>query len=272
MRYRTLIVAFLALCLGLLTACSAAPDSNISRDELTYDDILGTGIANSCLQLPATTRGSIPLDSNESYVLSDLCLEPTEFFVKEEGSKRKEAEFIPGKPLTRYTSSLDQVSGQLKVNDDGSLTFLEKRGFDFQAITVQLPGGEQVPFLFTIKGLVATTQPGFGSVSSSSDFEGEFKVPSYRGAGFLDPKARGVYTGYDNAVALPAGADDEEYNRANAKRVDSGKGKISLRVTNVDESTGEIAGVFESEQPSDTDLGADDPEEVMIRGIFYAQG
>ena len=109
------------------------------------------------------------------------------------------------------------------------------------------------------------------SINTSTDFEGEFNVPSYRGAVFLDPKGRGVASGYDNAVALPSEADSEQLKRANTKRVETGKGKISLQVAKVDNNTGEIAGTFESEQPSDTDLGADDPKEVKVRGIFYAR-
>ncbi len=46
---------------------------------------------------------------------------------------------------------------------------------------------------------------------------------------------------------------------------------MSLQVTKVDKETGEIAGVFESEQPSDTDLGAKEAVDVKIRGIFYAR-
>ncbi|BAB75553.1 photosystem II manganese-stabilizing polypeptide [Anabaena sp. FACHB-709] len=271
MRYRALIVAFLAVCLGLLTACSDAPASS-TRDILTYEQIRGTGLANKCPQLTETSRGSIPLDSSKSYVLKELCLEPTNFFVKEEpANKRQTAEFVAGKLLTRYTSTIDQVSGDLKFNDDSSLTFVEKDGLDFQAITVQLPGGERVPFLFTIKNLVAQTQPGLSSLNTSTDFEGTFKVPSYRGAAFLDPKGRGVVSGYDNAVALPAQADDEDLTRTNVKRAEILNGKISLQIAKVDSSSGEIAGTFESEQPSDTDLGADEPKEVKIRGIFYAR-
>jgi photosystem II oxygen-evolving enhancer protein 1 len=202
----------------------------------------------------------------------DLCLEPTTFFVKEEPvNKRKEAEFISGKLLTRYTSTIDQVQGKLKVNEDRSLTFVEEDGLDFQAITVQLPGGERVPFLFTIKGLVAQSQPGLTSVNTSTDFEGKFKVPSYRSAAFLDPKGRGVVTGYDAAVALPAGSDNEELTRANVKQAETLNGRISLQIAKVDSSTGEIAGTFESEQPSDTDLGAAEPKEVKVRGLFYAR-
>ena len=271
MRYRAFIVAFLALCLGVLTACSEGPAS-ATDVPLSYDQIRGTGLANNCPQLSETTRGAIPIDSSKSYVLTELCLQPTSFFVKEEpANKRQQADYVPGKLLTRLTSSLDQIRGQLKVGEDGSLTFIEQDGIDFQAITVQLPGGEQVPFLFTIKSLVAKSQPGFDSINTSTDFEGDFKVPSYRGSVFLDPKGRGVAAGYDNAVAIPSQADKGEIVRANVKRVGTLEGHISLQVAKVDSSTGEIAGTFESEQPSDTDLGADDPEEVKVRGIFYGR-
>ncbi|BAY74971.1 photosystem II manganese-stabilizing protein PsbO [Nostoc linckia NIES-25] len=271
MRYRALIVAFLALCLGLITACSDAPTTSSGRDVLTYEQIRGTGLANKCPQLSETSRGSIPLDS-KSYTIKELCLEPTSFFVKEEpANKRQEAEFVAGKLLTRYTSTIDQVQGDLKINSDNSLTFVETDGLDFQAITVQLPGGERVPFLFTIKNLVAQTQPNLSSINTSTDFEGTFKVPSYRGAAFLDPKGRGVVSGYDNAVALPAQADDEQLTRTNVKRAEILNGKISLQIAKVDNASGEIAGTFESEQPSDTDLGAGEPKEVKIRGIFYGR-
>ncbi|MEO3704951.1 photosystem II manganese-stabilizing polypeptide [Trichormus azollae] len=271
MRYRALIVAFLALCLGLITACSDVPSTN-SRDLLTYEQIRGTGLANKCPQLSETSRGSIALDGTQSYSIKELCLEPTNYFVKEEpANKRQEAEFVAGRLLTRYTSTIDQVQGDLKINPDNSLTFVEKDGLDFQAITVKLPGGELVPFLFTIKNLVAQTQPNLTSINTSTDFEGTFKVPSYRGAAFLDPKGRGVVSGYDNAVALPAQADDEDLTRTNVKRAEILSGKISLQVAKIDSSTGEIAGTFVSEQPSDTDLGAGEPKDVKVRGLFYGR-
>lgn len=271
MRYRALIVAFLALCLGVLTACSEGP-ANATTAPLTYDQIKGTGLANNCPTLAETTRGAIPIDSSKSYIFKELCLQPITFFVKEESvNKRQAADFVQGKLLTRYTSSIDQVQGKLQIGKDQSLTFTEKEGFDFQPVTVQLPGGERVPFLFTIKDLVATTQPGLESINASTDFKGEFKVPSYRGAVFLDPKGRGVASGYDNAVALPAEADSAELTRANVKRTETLQGKISLQVAKVDSETGEVAGTFESQQPSDTDLGAGEPKEVKIRGIFYGR-
>lgn len=271
MRYRAVIAAFLALCLGVLTACSESPE-NISRNQLTYDDIVNTGLANSCPEISETSRGSIPIDASTTYVLKDLCIEPSEYFVKEEPTnKRKKAEFIPGKILTRYTSTLDQITGLISSDSEGVLTFKEQDGIDFQAITVLLPGGEEVPFLFTVKNLVATTQPGTTSINSSTDFTGEFKVPSYRGQVFLDPKGRSVASGYDNAVALPARADDEDFTRANVKEFVARTGTMALNVTRVDSETGEIAGVFVSEQPSATDLGAEEPEEVKVQGTFYGR-
>ena len=39
----------------------------------------------------------------------------------------------------------------------------------------------------------------------------------------------------------------------------------------MDPATGEIAGVFESIQPSDTDLGAKAPKDIKITGLWYGQ-
>ena len=270
MKYRTIVALFLALCLGALTACSDS--SKVSRNELTYDDILNTGIANTCLELPNSSRGTIAINPGKSYSIRDLCLEPREYFVKEEPvSKRQKAEFIQGKLLTRYTSSLDQIQGTIDSNDDGTLTFTEIDGIDFQPATVLLPGGKEVPFLFTMKQFQGTTVASTDSINTSTDFEGEFNVPSYRGQVFLDPKGRSLASGYDNAVALPGLADDSRFSNANVKEFVARKGQMSLNVTKIDGETGEIAGVFESEQPSATDLGAEEPEEVKIRGIFYGR-
>ncbi|MGG6269652.1 photosystem II manganese-stabilizing polypeptide [Leptolyngbya sp. AN03gr2] len=269
MRYRAFFVTLLAFCLSVLTACSEPAQS---AEGLTYEQIRGTGLANSCPQIEETSRGSIAIENGKTYSITGLCLQPTTYFVKEESAnKRREAEFVPAKVMTRYTSSIDAVSGTLTANSDGSLTFKEEDGLDFQAITVQLPGGERVPFLFTIKGLEATTAPGSTSINTSTDFIGQFRVPSYRTSNFLDPKGRGLTTGYDNAVALPASADSEELKKENVKRFQLDKGTISLQVAKIDSTSGEIAGTFESEQPSETDMGSREASDVKIRGLFYAR-
>jgi photosystem II oxygen-evolving enhancer protein 1 len=273
MKYRALIVALIALCWSvLITACSSETMSGTTS--LSYSDVKGTGLANNCPTLAETSRGSIPLQTGGDYRLTNICLQPTNYFVKEESTnKRGKAHFVPGKVLTRLTSSIEQVSGSLKVNSDGSLTFTEDDGIDFQAITVLLPGGEEVPFLFTIKQLVAQSQPGVGGLNASVDFKGPFNVPSYRSGTFLDPKGRGLATGYDNAVALPAQADGSKLVRTNVKLADTKlkAGKISLQITKVNADTGEIAGIFESVQPSDTDLGAKEAVDVKIQGQFYGR-
>ncbi len=269
MRYRALVVAFLAVCLGFLTACSEGPVATADAP-LTYDQIRNTGLANSCPQLSETSRGSIDLEPGKQYQIAGICMEPTTYFVKEEPTNRRQtAEFIAGKPLTRYTSSLDQVRGLLSVEGDGSLTFAEKDGMDFQAITVQLPGGSQEPFLFTVKGLVAHSQAGLNAITTYTDLAGDYKVPSYRTSNFLDPKGRGLATGYDTAVALPGGGDKEELARENTKAFDIGQGHMTLQISKVDSDTGEIAGTFEAEQPSDTDMGTAAPVDMKIQGIFY---
>ncbi|MEL6352328.1 MAG: photosystem II manganese-stabilizing polypeptide [Cyanobacteria bacterium J06627_28] len=271
MRYRALLAAFFAICLSVLTACSQAPSAT-SEIPLTYDEIRNTGLANSCPQVDETRRGQIPIEDGTSYQLVDLCLEPTSFFVKQEtNNKRKEAEFVAGKSLTRYTTSIEQVSGDINLQSDGSLVFDEKLGMDFQPITVLLPGGDQIPFLFTIKGLEAQSQAGLNAITTSTDFEGSFRVPSYRTSNFLDPKARGLTTGYDNAVALPARADGNDLARENVKAFDVGQGNISLQVSKVDAATGEIGGTFISEQPSDTDMGTAAADDVRLQGVFYGR-
>ena len=107
MKFRGLVAALLAICVGLLTACSDAPVS--ATTVLTYEDIRGTGMANNCPVIDDTSRGSIPLDAAKGYQLVDMCIQPTNYFVKEEPqNKRQEAEFVAGKLVTRATSSLDQ--------------------------------------------------------------------------------------------------------------------------------------------------------------------
>ncbi|WKA10066.1 hypothetical protein VitviT2T_027664 [Vitis vinifera] len=239
----------------------------LTYDEIqskTYMEVKGTGTANQC----PTIDGGVDSFAFKtgSYNMKKFCLEPTSFTVKAEGvSKNAPAEFQNTKLMTRLTYTLDEIEGPFEVSSDRTVKFIEKDGIDYAAVTVQLPGGERVPFLFTIKQLVASGKP--------ENFGGEFLVPSYRGSSFLDPKGRGGSTGYDNAVALPAGGrgDEEELKRENIKDASSSTGKITLSITKSKPESGEVIGVFESIQPSDTDLGAKVPKDVKIQGVWYAQ-
>ncbi|KAL1555018.1 oxygen-evolving enhancer protein 1, chloroplastic-like [Salvia divinorum] len=263
-------VAGFALATSALLVSGASAEGvpkRLTFDEIqskTYLEVKGTGTANQC----PTIDGGVESFSFKAgkYNAKKFCLEPTSFTVKAEGvSKNSPAEFQKTKLMTRLTYTLDEIEGPLEVSQDGTLKFEEKDGIDYAAVTVQLPGGERVPFLFTIKNLVASGKP--------ESFSGEFLVPSYRGSSFLDPKGRGGSTGYDNAVALPAGGrgDEEELEKENIKNVGSLTGNITLSVTKSKPETGEVIGVFESIQPSDTDLGSKAPKDVKIQGIWYAQ-
>lgn len=269
MRFRPLLALVLALCLTLVTACGGGA-SAVERANVTYDDIVNTGKANDCPTLPDSARGSIPLDPSSRYQLREICLHPSEVFVKgEPANKRQEAQFVAGKILTRYTSSLDQVYGDLSIDGD-TLTFKELGGIDFQPITVLMPGGEEVPFTFSSKELLATAG-GAAAISTSTDFEGVYRTPSYRTSNFLDPKGRGLTTGYSSAVGLVPAGDDEDLTRENVKQYIEGKGTMSFSITKVDNATGEFAGVFSAVQPSDTDMGGKTAVDVKVTGQLYGR-
>jgi photosystem II oxygen-evolving enhancer protein 1 len=268
MRFRPLLALVLALCLTLVTACGGGAKA-VEQANVTYDDIVNTGKANDCPTLPDSARGSIPLDPSSRYQLREICLHPSEVFVKgEPANKRQEAQFVAGKILTRYTSSLDQVYGDLDINGD-ELTFKELGGIDFQPITVLMPGGEEVPFTFSSKQLVAKADG--AAISTSTDFEGAYRTPSYRTSNFLDPKGRGLTTGYSSAVGLVPAGDDEDLTRENVKQYIEGTGSMNLSITKVDSATGEFAGVFTAVQPSDTDMGGKNAVDVKITGQLYGR-
>lgn len=268
MRFRPLLALVLALCLTMVTACGGGAKA-VDRSNVTYEDIVNTGKANDCPTLPDSARGTIPLDSGARYQLRDICLHPSEVFVKgEPANKRQEAQFVAGKILTRYTSSLDQVYGDLTVSGD-SLTFKELGGIDFQPITVLMPGGEEVPFTFSSKELLATSNG--AAISTSTDFEGTYRTPSYRTSNFLDPKGRGLTTGYSSAMGLVPAGDDEALAKENTKQYIDGRGSMSLSITKVDSSTGEFAGVFTAIQPSDTDMGGKQAVDVKVTGQLFGR-
>merc|ERR1712078_204582 len=136
---------------SVLVAGSAAPNAQAltfaEKQALTYLQVKGSGLANTC---PVLDDGVSDLKSLKAgdYNISKFCLEPTSFEVKEESiTKGKGADFVPTKLMTRLTYTLDEISGKFKVGSD---ELKEEDGIDYAATTVQLPGGERVPFLFTV--------------------------------------------------------------------------------------------------------------------------
>lgn len=254
------IAATSAVLAGSASAASLTFDEKYS---LSYNEMRGSGLSNTCPIIADGTGNKLSLKSG-NYKIDQMCLEPSSFQVKVPSADGKTVtDFEKTKLMTRLTYTLDGIRANLQVGGDGSWTIKEQDGIDYAATTVQLAGGERVPFLFTIKNLDAKGDAG--------QFIGQFDVPSYRGATFLDPKGRGAATGYDNAVALPAASDTEELGKENTKNIAGSVGTIAFKVAKVNAETGEIAGVFESIQPSDTDLGAKVPKDIKTSGVWYAQ-
>merc|ERR1712087_907956 len=194
----------------------------------------GTGLANTCPIVEKGSSDKITLSGGKKYKIDEFCLEPTTFSVLEEKLTKAGlvTEAVPTKVTTRQTYVLTGIEGDL-AQKDGKLSFIEKDGIDYAPTTVQLPGGERVPFLFTVKSLVASSDAPASTIDSSLKLAGKFQVPSYRTGLFLDPKGRGTVTGYDQAVALTAlqaGGDDSLFNENN-KKFDVGEGSIELKVT-----------------------------------------
>merc|ERR1719168_71201 len=181
------------------------------RNQLSYEQVKGTGLANRCNEVQG--KDSITVSGKMQMV--DFCLEPKTWQVEEEVANKKgdvTKQFVNTKLMTRQTYTLDGISGSLEGG--GGITFKEEDGIDYAPTTVQLPGGERVPFLFTVKELVAKADGNPSSIDPGFKLAGSFKVPSYRTGLFLDPKGRGTVTGYDQAVALPAlqaGGDEGLY-------------------------------------------------------------
>jgi photosystem II oxygen-evolving enhancer protein 1 len=258
-----------ALALGLATA----PVNALTKAEinsLSYLQVKGTGLANRCAEVVGTDT----IEVKNGMRIVDMCIEPKAWAVEEEVGRagKTEKKFVNSKVMTRQTYTLEAIEGPLS-NSGGKITFKEEEGIDYAPTTVQLPGGERVPFLFTVKELVATGEgnafkPGF-------QFGGNFNTPSYRTGLFLDPKGRGGTTGYDMAVALPglqSGEEgDDELFKENNKTFDVTTGRIEMEVNKVNAAESEIGGVFVATQLSDTDMGSKVPKKVLTKGIFYAR-
>jgi len=259
MRYRPLLAILLALCLSVFALPAEA-----AKAPLTYDQIRNTGKAAICPSVSDDARGRIEVPSGGSLKLTDVCFQPVQIEVEEE-KRNGEKEFIKAKNIMISAATLGPIKAEVTPKD-GGLELKVVDGITFQPTTGQLPRRELVPFLFSVKDLVATAQG--SAIDPSTDFEGEFLVPGYHTSTFLDPRGRGSNTGYDTAVGLQAAKDDFATNR----KVDEvSQGKMSLRIARVDPSTGEMGGSFVSIQQSSTEQGALEPRTVRVQGLFYAR-
>jgi photosystem II oxygen-evolving enhancer protein 1 len=251
----------------------AAPAQALTKSEinsLTYLQVKGTGLANRC----AEVVGEDTITPKSGQKIVDMCIEPKAWAVEEEIGKagKTEKKFVNSKVMTRQTYTLEAIEGNIKI-EGGNIVFQEKDGIDYAATTVQMPGGERVPFLFTVKDLVAKGNG--GSFKPGFQMGGDFTTPSYRTGLFLDPKGRGGTTGYDMAVALPglqSGEEgDDELFAENNKTFDVTNGRIEMEVNKVSAEESEIGGVFVATQLGDTDMGSKVPKKILTKGIFYAK-
>merc|ERR1719491_2004868 len=184
-----------ALAGAVAIGISAAPAQALTKAEansLTYLQVKGTGLANRC----AEVIGEGSIKPTKGARLVDMCIEPKAWAVEEEIGRggKTEKKFVNSKGMTRQTYTLEGIEGAIKF-DGGNIVFVEQEGIDYAPCTVQLPGGERVPFLFTVKELIAKGNA--GSFKPGFQMGGDFSVPSYRTGLFLDPKGRGGVTGYD---------------------------------------------------------------------------
>merc|ERR1719183_3508762 len=93
-----------ALALGVAAqAAHAGPFTRTDIASLTYDQIKGTGLANTCPQVEAGGAASIKLSGGKSYTINEFCLEPTSFAVLEDKLTKSGVvtEAVPTKVTTR---------------------------------------------------------------------------------------------------------------------------------------------------------------------------
>merc|ERR1719218_373020 len=132
-----------AMLLGV-QAASAGPFTQSEIASLTYEQIKGTGLANTCPRVEAPSD-SAKISVGNGYRMKNFCLEPTSFQVLEERLTKQGlvTEPVNTKVTTRRTYTLTGIEGTL-TSEGGKLTFREQDGIDYAASTVQLPGGERV--------------------------------------------------------------------------------------------------------------------------------
>merc|ERR1712216_443140 len=114
-------------------ALFASSAQAVTYDELqglTYLQVKGTGLANTCSVVESGGSGS-SIKAGD-YNLEKFCMEPTSFTVKEESAfKAGESEFVKTKLMTRLTYTLDGMTGSFKVGSDGSVAVQERDGLDY---------------------------------------------------------------------------------------------------------------------------------------------
>merc|ERR1719247_3466567 len=127
------LAAALALSAGVQSA-SAGPFTRSEIASLTYEQIKGTGLANTCPKVEKGGADTIKVTGGKKYKIEEFCLEPTSFQVLEEKLTKQGlvTEAVDTKVTTRQTYVLTGIDGDL-ISDGGKLAFVEQDGIDYAA-------------------------------------------------------------------------------------------------------------------------------------------
>merc|ERR1711937_756267 len=106
-------------------SCCTSAFSFDNLQGLTYLQIKGSGLANTCPVLEGTSN--VRLVPTGDYSFDKFCLEQSSFKVKDETQfKDGRTEFVDTKLMTCLKYFLDDMRGKVKVNGDGKIC-LERR-------------------------------------------------------------------------------------------------------------------------------------------------
>merc|ERR1719324_377918 len=136
--FKDAAAAALAAGVSLSNPLSANAITSDIRNQLSYEQVKGTGLANRCNEVQG--KDSIKIGGG-NYQLTSFCLEPKTWQVEEEVANKKgdvTKQFVNTKLMTRQTYTLDGISGSLSTSG-GGITFKEEDGIDYAPTTVQLP-------------------------------------------------------------------------------------------------------------------------------------
>lgn len=240
------VLAVLVFGIGALALTSCSSDRSIGSTAVPVYGIVHCPKASE-------GRGSIALAPGTVLKTTNLCMEART--AKYEG---KLAKIIWGN-----TSPLGPVSAELSKDASGKISFTYAGGRHGTQATLQ-QGSERIPFNFTINALQASGAAA-GQIDTSTNLVGSITVPPLRGLGYTDSRGRGADAGYDQSTAFYAYSPEQAQKGTEESRSrESGEGKITFQVKNINAEKGEISGTFVSEQPS----GVTGKGEVEVEGYF----
>eukprot|EP00403_Amphidinium_massartii_P016827 CAMPEP_0178432892 /NCGR_PEP_ID=MMETSP0689_2-20121128/32625_1 /TAXON_ID=160604 /ORGANISM="Amphidinium massartii, Strain CS-259" /LENGTH=173 /DNA_ID=CAMNT_0020054905 /DNA_START=68 /DNA_END=585 /DNA_ORIENTATION=- len=108
--------AALGLLAGIVGPMSANAITSEQFEQLTYEQVKGSGLANRC---PTVEMEGSTIKVPGGARLKKMCFEPKSFAVEAETKSGKK--FVNTRLVTRQTYTLEQIEGPLK-NEGGSLT------------------------------------------------------------------------------------------------------------------------------------------------------